>query len=62
MTWRLPGFQGILGADIVMELVGRHDQLIEGIDMLSNGGTFVETGDIIPGPAVPIRPVETARQ
>ncbi len=44
------------GADIVMELVGRADLLAEGVEMLSNGGTFVEIGDIIPGPQVSIDP------
>ena len=44
------------GADIVMELVGRAELLAEGIDMLSNGGTFVEIGDIVPGREVSIDP------
>ena len=44
------------GADIVMELVGRADLLAEGIDMLSNGGTFVEIGDIVRGRKVSIDP------
>jgi threonine dehydrogenase-like Zn-dependent dehydrogenase len=44
------------GADVVMELVGRADLLKEGIDMLSNGGTFVEIGDIVRGQEVSIDP------
>ena len=44
------------GADIVMELVGRADLLAEGIDMLGNGGTFVEIGDIVRGREVSIDP------
>ena len=39
-----------------MELVGRADLLKEGIDMLSNGGTFVEIGDIVRGQEVSIDP------
>ena len=49
------------GADIVMELVGNAQLLAEGIDMLSNGGTFVEIGDIIPGPTVAIDPSKMLR-
>src|SRR5262249_15517045 len=37
------------GANIVMELVGKAELLAEGIDMLSNGGSFVEIGDIVRG-------------
>src|SRR5256712_4690997 len=37
------------GANIVMELVGRAELLAEGIDMLSNGGSFVESGGILRG-------------
>ncbi len=44
------------GADVVMELVGRAELLAEGIDMLSNGGTFVEIGDIVRGREVSIDP------
>lgn len=44
------------GADIVMELVGRAELLAEGITFLSNGGTFVEIGDIVRGPTVEIDP------
>ena len=44
------------GADIVMELVGRAELMAEGIEMLCNGGTFVEIGDIIPGRVVSIDP------
>ncbi len=44
------------GADIVMELVGRAELLGEGIQMLSNGGTFIEIGNIVPGPTVAIDP------
>ena len=49
------------GADIVMELVGRAELLVEGIDMLSNGGTFVEIGDIVPGPTAALDPSKMLR-
>jgi Zn-dependent alcohol dehydrogenase len=49
------------GADVVMELVGRADLLAEGIDMLSNGGTFVEIGDIVAGREVSIDPSKLLR-
>ena len=49
------------GADIVMELVGRAELLAEGIDMLSNDGTFVEIGDIVPGREVSIDPSKLLR-
>ena len=49
------------GADVVMELVGRAELLAEGIDMLSNGGTFVEIGDIVPGREVSIDPSKLLR-
>ncbi|GIS83304.1 MAG: hypothetical protein CM1200mP15_19360 [Dehalococcoidia bacterium] len=44
------------GADVVMELVGRAELMAEGIDMLSNGGSFVEIGDIVRGREVSIDP------
>ena len=44
------------GADVVIELVGRAELLAEGIDMLANGGTFVEIGDIVAGRQVSIDP------
>ncbi|HZA23031.1 MAG TPA: zinc-binding dehydrogenase, partial [Dehalococcoidia bacterium] len=44
------------GANVVMELVGRAELMAEGIDMLSNGGTFVEIGDIVRGLEVSIDP------
>ena len=44
------------GADIVMELVGRAELLLEGVGFLANGGTFVEIGDIIPGRTVAFDP------
>lgn len=44
------------GATIVMELVGKAELLAEGIDMLSNGGTFIEIGDIVAGREVAIDP------
>ena len=49
------------GADVVMELVGRAELLAEGIDMLSNGGTFVEIGDIVRGREVSIDPSKLLR-
>lgn len=44
------------GANVVMELVGRAELLLEGIDFLTNGGTFVEIGDIVPGRTVELDP------
>jgi len=49
------------GADVVMELVGPAELLSEGIDMLSNGGTFVEIGDIVAGREVSIDPSKLLR-
>jgi threonine dehydrogenase-like Zn-dependent dehydrogenase len=40
---------GRRGADIVMDLAGRPELLVEGVDYLSPGGTFVEIGHIAPG-------------
>ena len=42
------------GADIVLELVGRADLLVEGVSYLTNGGTFVEIGNIVRGNTVTI--------
>jgi threonine dehydrogenase-like Zn-dependent dehydrogenase len=53
---RVRELTGGRGADIVMELVGKAELLAEGIDMLSNGGTFVEIGDIVRGREVSIDP------
>ena len=44
------------GANIVMELVGRAELLLEGIEFLTNGGTFVEIGSIVPGQTVAFDP------
>ncbi len=44
------------GADIVMELVGHAELLVEGVSFLTNGGTFIEIGDIIPGRTVAFDP------
>jgi len=52
-VWELTGGRG---ADVVVELVGRAELLSEGIDMLSNGGTFIEIGDIVRGKEVSIDP------
>ncbi|MEC9307946.1 MAG: zinc-binding dehydrogenase, partial [Chloroflexota bacterium] len=52
-VWELTGGRG---ADVVMELVGRAELMSEGIDMLSNGGSFVEIGDIVRGREVAIDP------
>jgi L-iditol 2-dehydrogenase len=43
---RVMDLTGGRGADIVLELVGRPELLAEGIDLLTNGGTFVEIGNI----------------
>lgn len=40
-VWELTGGQG---ADIVIELVGRADLLLEGLSYLTTGGAFVEVG------------------
>ena len=44
------------GADIGMELVGRAELLVEGIDFLANGGTYIEIGNIVAGPTVDFDP------
>ena len=44
------------GADIGMELVGRAELLVEGIDFLANGGTYLEIGNIVAGPTVDFDP------
>jgi threonine dehydrogenase-like Zn-dependent dehydrogenase len=44
------------GADIVLELVGIADLLIEGIAMLRNGGRIVEIGSAFPGQTVAFDP------
>ncbi|MBM3947324.1 MAG: zinc-binding dehydrogenase, partial [SAR202 cluster bacterium] len=49
------------GADVCVELVGRADLLIEGIDYLTNGGTFVEIGDIVRGKTTPFDPSTVLR-
>jgi len=40
-VWELTGGRG---ADIVMELVGRSELLLEGVDFLANGGTVIPIG------------------
>jgi threonine dehydrogenase-like Zn-dependent dehydrogenase len=37
------------GADVVLELVGLSELIVEGVAMLRNGGTFVEIGSAFPG-------------
>ena len=37
------------GADVVIEVVGYPEVVVEGLNMLRNGGTFVEIGNIWPG-------------
>jgi threonine dehydrogenase-like Zn-dependent dehydrogenase len=49
------------GADIVVELVGRAELMIEGVDYLTNGGTFVEIGDIVRGRTVNFDPSTVLR-
>jgi threonine dehydrogenase-like Zn-dependent dehydrogenase len=44
------------GANIVMELVGRAELLAEGIELLTNGGTYVEIGNISRDRTVTIDP------
>jgi threonine dehydrogenase-like Zn-dependent dehydrogenase len=44
------------GADVVVELVGIPDLLIEGVAMLRNGGTFVEVGTAFGGRTVAFDP------
>ena len=52
-VWELTGGRG---ADIVVELVGRGELMTEGLTYLTNGGTFVEIGNIVPGSKVEIEP------
>jgi threonine dehydrogenase-like Zn-dependent dehydrogenase len=49
---RVKELTGGLGADVVMELVGRPELLGEGVDMLRNGGTFLEIGLIFKRPVM----------
>ncbi len=49
------------GANIVMELVGRPELLAEGIELLTNGGTFVEIGNISAERTVTIDPSHLLR-
>ena len=44
------------GANIAMELVGRAELLVEGVSYLTNGGTFIEIGDIVRGRTVEFDP------
>ncbi len=44
------------GADIVMELVGRSELFLEGVSFLTNGGTFIEIGNIVRGRPVSFDP------
>jgi len=44
------------GADIVLELVGRPELLVEGLDYLANGGIFVEIGNIVRHATVELDP------
>ena len=47
---------GGLGADLVVELVGKAELLPEGVAMLRRGGTFLEIGNMIWGRTVPFDP------
>lgn len=49
------------GADIVMDVVGNPALMEDGIQMLSNGGTFVQVGLTRPGQQATITPVELLR-
>ncbi len=49
---RVKDLTGGLGADAVIELVGRSELLPEGVAMLRKGGTFVEIGLYFPGHTV----------
>ena len=53
---RIMGLTTGRGADIGMELVGRAELLVEGIDFLANGGTYLEIGNIVAGPTVDFDP------
>ena len=44
------------GANITMELVGKAELLVEGVSYLTNGGTFIEIGDIVRGRTVEFDP------
>ncbi|MSQ11670.1 MAG: zinc-binding alcohol dehydrogenase [Dehalococcoidia bacterium] len=53
---RIMELTGGRGADVAVELVGRAELLVEGVDYLTNGGTFVEIGDIVRGKTVAFDP------
>jgi threonine dehydrogenase-like Zn-dependent dehydrogenase len=44
------------GADVVLEFVGRPELLLEGLEYLTNGGSFVETGTLNRAATVPFSP------
>ena len=44
------------GANIGMDLVGHPDVLVEGIDFLTRGGTYLEIGKVSSGPSVDFDP------
>lgn len=44
------------GADVVVEVVGLPELLTEGLEMLDNGGTLLEIGNISPGRTVALDP------
>lgn len=58
---RVLDLTGGRGADVVLELVGRAELLAEGIELLTNGGTFVEIGNISRQRTVTIDPSSLLR-
>ena len=50
------GLAGGVGADLVVELVGKAELLPEGVAMLRRGGTFLEIGNMVWGRTVPFDP------
>ena len=53
---RVLDLTGGRGVNIAMELVGKAELLVEGVSYLTNGGTFVEIGDIVRGRTVEFDP------
>ena len=53
---RVLDLTGGRGVNIAMELVGKAELLVEGVSYLTNGGTFIEIGDIVRGRTVAFDP------
>jgi threonine dehydrogenase-like Zn-dependent dehydrogenase len=50
------------GATHVADVAGVRGVVAEGINMLGNGGTYLEVGSIVPGFAFPLDPLEACRR